>query len=63
MVNYTPGGEYLHKTGDGYVRAIKVPFFIPQKSLKGVQNHKLVSERGPKSISSLSKGLDNESYE
>ena len=34
--------------GTEYVRAIRVPFFIPQKSLKGVQIHKLISERVPK---------------
>ena len=43
------GGGYLGKTGDGYVRAIRVPFFIPQKSLKGLEIHKWVSERVPKS--------------
>ena len=43
------GGGHLDKTGDGYVRAIRVLFFIPQKSLKGFEIHKLVSERVPKS--------------
>ena len=28
---------YLGKIGDGYVRAIRVPFSIPQKSLKGLE--------------------------
>ena len=50
---------YLGKTGDGYVRTIRVPFLTPRKSLKGVQNHKLVPERGPKWNSSLSKGLES----
>ena len=36
------GGGHLDKTGDGYVRAIRVLFFIPQKSLKELEIHKLV---------------------
>ena len=35
----------IGKIDDGYVRTIRVPFFIPQKSLKGVQIHRLVSYR------------------
>jgi len=61
----SPGGGYLGKIGAGYVRAIRVPFFDPQKSLKGVQIQKLVSERVPKSRKSkisLSKGHDFQKF-
>ena len=40
---FDPEGD-LSKTGDGYDRASRVPFFIPQKSLKGLQIHKLFSK-------------------
>ena len=55
----------LGKMGTGYVRAVRVPFFMPQKSLKGVQIHKLVSETVPKlqkSKVSLSKGHDFQKF-
>ena len=47
-----PGGHFIGKTGDGYIRAITVPFFIPQKSLKGLQIHRLVPQRVLKSLKS-----------
>ena len=55
---FDPEGD-LSKTGDGYDRASRVPFFIPQKSLKGLQIHKLFSKGVQKSRKSnifLSKG-------
>ena len=42
LIQTSTRGMHLGKTGDGYVQAIRVPFFITQKSLKGVQIHKLV---------------------
>ena len=66
---YLPGG-HLGKMGARFVRAIRVPFFIPQKSLtKGYkiprQIHILVSERVAKSRKSkvaLSKGHDFQKF-
>ena len=61
-----PGGVHLGKMGTGYVRAIWVPFFIHQKSLKGIQIHKLVSERVPKLQKSkvfLSKGTISRNFD
>ena len=42
------GGGHLGKMGTGYGRAIRVPFFLPWKSLKGLQIYSLVSEIGSK---------------
>jgi len=65
LADKVSGGGYLGKRAAGYVRAIRVPFFILQKSLKGVQIHDLVSERVPKSQKSkvsLSKGHDFQKF-
>ena len=64
-------GVHLGKTGEWYVRArklvraIRVHFFITQKSLKGVQINKLASEwvrKSGKSKISLSKGHDFQKF-